>query len=411
MRMIALMNQKGGVGKTTTTVNLGAALAERGRRVLLVDLDPQAHLTITYGVEQADGPTLYEVLTGDAGVLECVRRLEITGVAGELHVLPGSLDLAGVESEMAGIDGRQLRLREAMAKLSDTYDYVLLDCPPSLGLLTINALALADEVLIPMQAHFLALQGFAKLLETTQLVCQSMNPALKVSGVVLTMFDAQTRLSNDVVNELQGFFDAARGQYLPWSEAVLFASRIRRNIKLAEAPSFGQSILAYDAQSRGAADYRALAEELEGAIAPEAASEVAIAHAASSNEVATLDVEPPGNPSAEEVHAEQELGGSENVEAAAVLAPSPAGRGSSPSEARRGGEGGGQPDEIDAPIDVEVVTATKTRSEGTAENVDPVPDLTPQEQEALRPELEFVRRIPIHQPDDSLENEPVEVLR
>jgi chromosome partitioning protein len=271
MRTIALMNQKGGVGKTTTTVNLGAALAERGRRVLLIDLDPQAHLTITYGVEPADGPTLYEVLAGDVGVLQATRRLEVPGIAekgGEIHVLPGSLDLAGLESEMADVEGRQLKLREAMERAAHDYDYVLLDCPPSLGLLTVNALALADEVLIPMQAHFLALQGFAKLLETTQLVGQSINQGLKVCGVVLTMFDAQTRLGSDVVNELQGFFDAARGQKLPWSESRLYDTKIRRNIKLAEAPSFGQSILAYDPASNGAADYRALAAEMEADLNP-----------------------------------------------------------------------------------------------------------------------------------------------
>lgn len=271
MRTIALMNQKGGVGKTTTTVNLGAALAERGRRVLLIDLDPQAHLTITYGVEPADGPTLYEVLVGDVGVLQATRRLEVPGIAekvGEIHVLPGSLDLAGLESEMADVEGRQLKLREAMERAAHDYDYVLLDCPPSLGLLTVNALALADEVLIPMQAHFLALQGFAKLLETTQLVGQSINQGLKVGGVVLTMFDAQTRLGSDVVNELQGFFDAARGQKLPWSESRLYDTKIRRNIKLAEAPSFGQSILAYDPASNGAADYRALAAEMEADLNP-----------------------------------------------------------------------------------------------------------------------------------------------
>src|SRR5690606_15686787 len=145
MRTIALMNQKGGVGKTTTTVNLGAALAERGRRVLLIDLDPQAHLTITYGVEPADGPTLYEVLVGDAGVLEATRRLEVPGIGergGEIHVLPGSLDLAGLESEMVEVEGRQMKLREAMSRAAHDYDYVLLDCPPSLGLLTINALAM-----------------------------------------------------------------------------------------------------------------------------------------------------------------------------------------------------------------------------------------------------------------------------
>ena len=265
MRTIALMNQKGGVGKTTTTVNLGAALAERGRRVLLIDLDPQAHLTITYGVEPDANATLYEVMTGEAGLLKAVRKLDVGDVPGEIHLLPGSLDLAGLEAELAETEGRQLRLRDAVAKADHDYDYVLLDCPPSLGLLTVNALAMAGEVVIPMQAHFLALQGFAKLLETTQLVGQNVNPGLRVSGVILTMFDANTRLGGDVVAELQNFFTEAKGRGLPWSEAELFDPPVRRNIKLAEAPSFGQSILTYDPQSNGAADYRALAEVLEAA--------------------------------------------------------------------------------------------------------------------------------------------------
>ena len=263
MHPIALMNQKGGVGKTTTTVNLGAALAERGRRVLLCDLDPQAHLTINYGVDPNDGdPTLYDVLTGESGVLSAVRRLDHEG-NGEIHLLPSSLDLAGLEVELADVDGRQRKLKEAVDAIGYDYDVVLLDCPPSLGLLTVNALTLASHVLIPMQAHFLALQGFAKLLETTQLVGTQINPDLKVLGVVLTMFDAQTRLGADVVAELEGFFEAARGQNLPWSEAELFETKIRRNIKLAEAPSFGQPITEYDSASNGATDYRLLAEELE----------------------------------------------------------------------------------------------------------------------------------------------------
>ena len=266
MRTIALMNQKGGVGKTTTTVNLGAALAERGRRVLLIDLDPQAHLTITYGVDPDDpdhAATLYEVMTGEAGLLTAVRQLDVGDVPGEIHLLPGSLDLAGLEAELAETEGRQLRLRNAVAKADHDYDYVLLDCPPSLGLLTVNALAMAGEVVIPMQAHFLALQGFAKLLETTQLVGGNVNPNLSVTGVILTMFDANTRLGGDVVAELQNFFTEAKGRGLPWSDARLFEPPVRRNIKLAEAPSFGQSILTYDPQSNGAADYRALAAELE----------------------------------------------------------------------------------------------------------------------------------------------------
>ncbi|MEL7237656.1 MAG: ParA family protein [Planctomycetota bacterium] len=266
MRTIALMNQKGGVGKTTTSVNLGAALAERGKKVLLADLDPQAHLTINYGIDPTDGATLYEVMNGEAGLLKAVRVLSDVGLkgGGEIHLLPSSLDLAGIELELAETPGRQMLLKNAIARSQYDYDYVLLDCPPSLGLLTINALALAKEVVIPMQAHFLALQGFAKLLETTQLVGRQINPELSVTGVILTMFDAQTRLGSDVIEELQGFFDAARGQNLPWSDAKLFDTKVRRNIKLAEAPSFGQPIQVYDPQSNGAADYRKLAAEFEG---------------------------------------------------------------------------------------------------------------------------------------------------
>ena len=265
MHTIALMNQKGGVGKTTTTVNLGAALAERGRRVLLVDLDPQAHLTINYGVDPDEGATLYDVLREEAGVLAAVRHLDVDNLQGdgEVHLLPSSLDLAGLETELIDADEKQMRLKRAIGRIGYDYDHVLLDCPPSLGLLTINALAMARHVLVPMQAHFLALQGFAKLLETTQLVARQINPKLSVLGVVLTMFDSQTRLGADVVSELQGFFDSARAGELPWRDGQLFETKVRRNIKLAEAPSFGQPILTYDPASNGAADYRKLAEELE----------------------------------------------------------------------------------------------------------------------------------------------------
>ncbi len=268
MHTIALMNQKGGVGKTTTTVNLGAALAERGRRVLLVDLDPQAHLTINYGVDPDEGATLYDVLRDEAGVLAAVRHLDVEnlqgdGGGGEVHLLPSSLDLAGLETELIDADEKQMRLKRAIGRIGYDYDHVLLDCPPSLGLLTINALAMARHVLVPMQAHFLALQGFAKLLETTQLVAKQINRELSVLGVVLTMFDSQTRLGADVVSELQGFFDSAREHDLPWRDGQLFETKVRRNIKLAEAPSFGQPILTYDPASNGAADYRKLAEELE----------------------------------------------------------------------------------------------------------------------------------------------------
>lgn len=258
MRVIAFMNQKGGVGKTTTAVNVGAALAEQGQRVCLVDLDPQAHLTINYGIDPSSGsPTLYDVLVDERSVLEAMIRIDE-----RIAVVPGSIDLAAAEVELVTVIGRETLLRQRMEAVRGEFDFVLLDCPPSLGLLTVNGLVLADEVLIPMQPHFLALQGFAKLLETVNLVSRRMNPRLKVSGVLLTMFDGQARLSNEVVTELRRFISEAAGKNLPWSDARLFDTKIRRNIKLAESPSFGQTILQYDPSSNGSADYRALAREL-----------------------------------------------------------------------------------------------------------------------------------------------------
>jgi chromosome partitioning protein len=262
MRIIAFMNQKGGVGKTTTTANLGAALAELGRRVCLIDLDPQAHLTINYGLDPSPEMTsLYHVLVDEVPLKNAVHP------AGErLWLVPSSIDLAAAEVELVTVLGREMLLKNSLETANEpgdlNFDFILMDCPPSLGLLTINALCAADEVIIPMQPHFLALQGFAKLLETVQLVNKRMNPRLKVSGVALTMFDSQTKLTGEVVNELTGFITAGAGKAVPWSAARVFASRIRRNIKLAESPSFGQTILKYDSTSNGAADYRALAREI-----------------------------------------------------------------------------------------------------------------------------------------------------
>jgi chromosome partitioning protein len=260
MRVIALMNQKGGVGKTTTTVNLGAALAELGAKVCLIDLDPQSHLTINYGIEPAgEHCSLYEILVQGHGILEGVQKVD-----DRLAVVPGSIDLAAAEVELVNIPGRETILSKRLAVAIHDFDYVLLDCPPSLGLLTINALAAADEVIIPMQPHFLALQGVGKLLETVALVRQRMNPRLRVAGIVLTMFDSQTRLTSDVVDDLRGFITAAQGKDQPWSNAVIYRSHIRRNIKLAECPSFGKTIFQYGPTSHGAADYRALAREVAG---------------------------------------------------------------------------------------------------------------------------------------------------
>ena len=261
MRIIALMNQKGGVGKTTTTVNLGAALAELGKRVCLVDLDPQAHLTINYGVDpNAPHIGLYDVLIDNRSFLEAVHVLEGQNVA----LVPSSIDLAGAEIEMVNMIGRETLLKKKIEDAQHDFDFILLDCPPSLGLLTINALCVAGEVIVPMQPHFLALQGVAKILETVQLVSQRINSKLKVSGIVLTMFDSQTKLSSEVVAELKGFIESAQGKPLPWAGAKVFNTKIRRNIKLAESPSFGQTILKYDSASNGAFDYRNLARELIG---------------------------------------------------------------------------------------------------------------------------------------------------
>jgi chromosome partitioning protein len=259
MRIIALMNQKGGVGKTTTCVNLGAALAELGRKICLIDLDPQAHLTINYGVNLTpEVISLYDVLLGEKTFLEAMHRVD-----DKIALVPSSIDLAAADIELASVPGRELVLRRAIEAAQHDFDYILLDCPPSLGLLTINALSASNEVIIPMQPHFLALQGVAKLLETVQLVNRRMNPKLKVSGIVLTMFDSQTKLTSEVVAELNGFIAHAKGKPLPWAEAKIFDSKIRRNIKLAESPSFGQTIIAYGPTSNGATDYRSLAKEVD----------------------------------------------------------------------------------------------------------------------------------------------------
>lgn len=271
MRIIALMNQKGGVGKTTTTVNLGAALAEMGKKVCLIDLDPQAHLTINYGVEPSSQiVSLYNVLVEERPFVDAIHRIDA-----HIALVPSSIDLAAAEIELVSVLGRESilkrRIEAAQAAGAFDFDFVLLDCPPSLGLLTINALAVASEVLVPMQPHFLALQGVGKLLETISLVSRRMNPGLKVTGIVLTLFDSQTKLSNEVVNDLNGFIESAKGKPLPWAEARIFRSKIRRNIKLAESPSFGEHIIKYEPASNGAMDYRLLARELleaAGELAP-----------------------------------------------------------------------------------------------------------------------------------------------
>jgi len=261
MRSIAILNQKGGVGKTTTAVNLSAALATSGQRVCLVDLDPQAHATLHLGLAPGrDDRSVYDVLIADAKLSEVRHQ-----VAEQLWVVGSHIDLAAAEVELAGVVGREVILRDKLAELDGEFDYLLIDCPPSLGILTLNALAAVDEVVLPLQPHFLALHGLSKLLQTIDLVAKRLNGRLRLTGVVLCMYESGTRLAGEVAHDVDEFFRAAREsreRETPWSSAQTFQTRIRRNIRLAEAPSFGQSIFQYAADSNGAADYRALAQEI-----------------------------------------------------------------------------------------------------------------------------------------------------
>ena len=264
-RVIAMMNQKGGVGKTTTTVNVGAAMAAAGARVLLIDLDPQAHLTLSVGMEPGEmDKTNYDLFVDeDTTAMEVVREVESIP---NLAVLPAETNLAGIESEMAeqvNAGTGQSILRDKCVDLFDQFDAVLIDCPPALGLLTVNALCAATEVVVPMQSHFLAMQGMSKLFETIGAVRQGINPDLRVSGVVLCMHEANTILAGEIRNELDTFF-AAAGEGDAWHGAQVYEPAVRRNIKLAEAPSFGQPVLAYAPESNGAADYRKLAGSILG---------------------------------------------------------------------------------------------------------------------------------------------------
>ncbi len=269
VKIIAVINQKGGVGKTTTVANLGAALAQSGRSVCLIDLDPPSHLTLHYGIEPGpDTRSVYELLTGGADLASVTTK-----VNEQLSVVSSTIDLAAAEVELVGTVGREQILRDHLRQDPLPYDLVLIDCPPSLGLLTLNALAAADEVVIPLQPHFLALQGLGKLLETVSLVQRRINPPLRVSGVILCMYESSTKLSGEVLGDLKNFFASSRGANLPWSGARIFNTVIRRNIKLAECPSYGTTIFDYEPHSNGAADYRALAAEFLSPAPPEPAPE------------------------------------------------------------------------------------------------------------------------------------------
>jgi chromosome partitioning protein len=280
MRSIAIMNQKGGVGKTTSAVNLSAALAESGQRVCLIDLDPQAHASLHLGVTLAEGaPSVYDVLTGDMG-FGAVRRQ----VAENLWLIPAHLDLAAAEVELAGEVGREVILRDKLtqdaAADSPPFDYLLIDCPPSLGVLTINALTMVREVFLPLQPHFLALHGLSKLLKTIEVVAKRLNRQLQLSGVLLCMYDSGTRLAAEVTSDITDYFQRERKGDCISAAARMFTTRIRRNIRLAESPSFGQSIFQDAPSSHGAEDYRALADEVLAMPAADSRSDASIRRAA-----------------------------------------------------------------------------------------------------------------------------------
>ena len=301
MRKIAVLNQKGGVGKTTTVVNTAAALASMGSKVVVVDLDPQSHLTIHLGLEpQAIKAGSYEVLTKEAKFEE-----EIMLVRPNLWLLPANINLVGAESELVSVVGRETILREAIESVEDEFDYLMIDCPPSLGLLTLNALAAAEEVLIPLQPHFLALQGFGKLLQTIDLVNKRINPHLKVQGILLCIFDSRASLPNEVKADIERFLENARGTNCAWAQARILPTYIRRNIKLAEAPSYGQTIFEYERNCHGAEDYAKVAESIHAQSQP--APQSYAAQVAEDQNVQALEQMEEEEPSAAEAAQEQDI--------------------------------------------------------------------------------------------------------
>ena len=249
-RLVCVANQKGGVAKTTTAVNLGAALALRGHRVLIVDVDPQANATTGLGLDHRTMElSTYDLLAGDAALTEVIRTTAIP----RLDCVPASVDLAGAEVELAGAIARERKLAEALSGVGERYEIVFLDCPPSLGLLTLNALAAAQDLIVPIQCEYYALEGLGQLLETAERVRRSLNPGLRIAGLLLTMYDARTNLSSQVADEVRGHF----------SEFV-YETVIPRSVRLSEAPSFGEPVITLDPTSRGAISYRKLAVEVEG---------------------------------------------------------------------------------------------------------------------------------------------------
>ena len=249
MRSIALLNQKGGVGKTTTTANLGACLAMLGKKVLVIDMDPQANLSVHLGVDiHKLKYSVYNIITGDCKPDDVILNTKIQG----LDIIPANIDLSGAEIELVGVVGRETVLKEYLGGILDRYDYVLIDCPPSLGLLTLNVLTLVHEVFIPLQTEFFALQGVSKLLDTHEVVRKRLNKNLEITGIIFCMYTSRTRLCKEVIEKVKEHF--AKDQ--------VFDTVIRKNVKLSESPSHGKPIVSYAPGSHGSEDYMSLAKEV-----------------------------------------------------------------------------------------------------------------------------------------------------
>lgn len=246
-KTIAIFNQKGGVGKTTTNINLSACLAAKGKKVLVVDIDPQGNTTSGFGIDKSTLEfTMYDLLINEVDIKQCI----IETTRENLHIISSSMQLAGAEIELTAMESREIRLKNALDGIKGEYDYIFIDCPPSLGLLTINSLAAVDSVMIPIQCEYYALEGVSQLMMTLELVRENLNPNLEVQGVLLSMFDGRTNLSIQVVDEVKKYF---RGK--------VYTTLIPRNVRLAEAPSHGLAVIEYDVKSKGAEAYLDFAEE------------------------------------------------------------------------------------------------------------------------------------------------------